>query len=239
MNKNLIILGLIGVILLSIFLGGFFVGKGCNKTTESIANAQGKIVTIKVDTSAIIAKYYAEMEAELTAELKPVIKWKDAPTVNIDSIYAEAKRYWEEKLAGQELNNYIYLAHGDSTFDLLDSTGKNHGTLKLTGEYLSPLPLHPDGKIRLGAEAKLLTFNNNTLVTETIVKKELPEWLLGVGASLIYQENKIEKSPFVNLQFNKKIWFLYFQSEVRSGVFFDNGNVKLIPQLNAQLAIGL
>jgi hypothetical protein len=238
MNKNLIIIGLIGLILSGIFFGGFFVGKGCNKTAEK---PDSIVTVVKVDTSAIVAKYYAEMQAELTAELKPIVKWKTIPgvNVNVDSIYAEAKRYWEEKLAGQSLNNYSFLAHGDSTFELFDSSGKSHGTLKVTGEYFSPLPLHPDGKIRLGAEAKLLTFNSNTVATETIVKKELPEWILGVGASLIYQDSKFEKQPFVNLQFNKKLWFLYFQTEVRQNVLFDNGNVKLIPQLNAQIAIGL
>ena len=238
MNKTLVIIGLVLLILAGIFFGGFFAGKGCNKQINQV-KPDNTVITLSVDTCAIIAKYSAELKAELSTDLKPVEKWKNAPAVNVDSIYVEAKRYWEEKLAGQNLNNYTYLAHGDTTFNLKDSGNVEHGTVKLTGEYFSPFPLHPDGKIRLGAEVKLLTFNSKTTAQETVVKKELPELLLGGGYSAVYDAGIFQYSPFVNLSFNKKIWFFYWLTEVRNNIVFETGKIKLLPQLTSQMAIGL
>jgi len=101
-------------------------------------------VTIAVDTNKFMNQFKAELEAKYRVELdkKPkVIRVKG--TVNVDSLYKEAKRYAVDSLKVSEDIGYMYnfVAYADTTFE--DLTGSTY----VLASSISPIPFHPTTRI--------------------------------------------------------------------------------------------
>jgi hypothetical protein len=234
---------------LTIWVAAYFIVKWVNGLFEPEKKQPEKVsvlntTVITVDTAAIVKKFEAQLKVKLTAELKAERTPRDImviTAVNIDSIIAEAKAYWEKELKDSVLTGYLFTASADTMIYLVDTTG-NHGNIRIYTDYTSPVPLHPAGTLNLGADVNLLAVNktvtSSSFEEKTNVIKELPVILIGFGTEGIFRDNVFRTVPFVDLSYNKKVWFFYWITRARSEVLMDAGSVKLAPAISTQVSIG-
>lgn len=233
--KNITIICGVIVIIAGIFCAGYFTGK--RLAEKSILPGKTHVDSVYADAIASI-----DVPATLSAHKKPEAKWQTP--VNIDSIISEAKRFWTESLKhgsdSLNLNNYLYYAIADTTLQLRDSTGNDYGFVKIGSSYESPLPLHPTSKIHLYADAHTRSIIKT--IENTYVQKELPKYLFGIGLDL-HPENSITSpialDPFVQLTVNQKLLFIYWQTNFRSIVRFQQGAYSFSPSINTTLSVAL
>jgi hypothetical protein len=237
MNKTGIILIVCFFVLAGTFAGGFFTGKAYTEKQYSPVNQ-----TVTIDTSKVHQSATATVAPTFSASTKPAYVYYHA---NVDSIYAEAKAYWEAKLkdslhqVSPNLNDYCYNATGDTVFHFSDSKGMFSGDIHVKALFNSPLPLHPASKFIISEETDFVSLQKtitNQVVHETV---KLPSILIGAGYSFSYENDIFQKDPFVSLSYNTKILFMHWTNNVLSRIRFENGNIKLIPQLQTSLSIAI
>jgi hypothetical protein len=131
----------------------------------------------KIDTSKIIKKFEGELRAKLEAELKPkLVTIKVKEKVNVDSIYAAAKKYWHDKLIAEHKDtteNYDYVASFDTSYVRDKDTLATQKT-----EYHSPIPLSPSGYFHTYFSWSNLQINHTT--ETTITKPPHIGWLQSI-----------------------------------------------------------
>lgn len=116
---------------------------------------------IEADTAAVEASfdvnvYKAYLIDSLKNVLKPgkIIEYKTKyAAVNVDSIYAEAKRFWqlkfEEEKISLDTNQFVYTSVIDTTVRIIDSLN-NVTDLSVLSVFASPMPLHPSSVHSVG-----------------------------------------------------------------------------------------
>ena len=134
-----------------------------------------------VDTTKIKQQFKTELEMELKAELKPIIKIKKVPVrINLDSLREAIDQYWIAKIQAMNpgvpikptiLNSYDYSATGN--FAITDSTDKQDTIATAKVKYLSRLPLDPEGKFTMFGS---WYYRQITHTTETTILEQKTFW---------------------------------------------------------------
>lgn len=144
-----------------------------------------KVVKVveRVDTTKIKQQFKTELEMELKAKLKPVIKNKKASvpvSINLDSLREEIDQYWIAKIQAMNpdvlvkptiLNNYDYSA--DGKIAITDSTDKEDTIATANMRYLSRIPLDPEGKFTMFGS---WYYRSITHTTETTITEQKTFW---------------------------------------------------------------
>jgi len=82
------------------------------------------------------------------------------------------------------------------------------------------------------------TVNKTTDSTKTILVKELPAFQIGGGVKSVL-EKEFKVLPFCYLAANTKLWFLNATIEVKALIDNENLTVKIKPEIEGKLSIGL
>ena len=157
LNPFLIIIGtfIAGMILVGTW-------NSCNKPASIVADKD--TVWAPADTQAI----YNNLKATIKPEFKIKIIRIPGRQPDIDSLYAEAKRYWESKYpapdSGKDVQQ-IYYAESDSTYE--------NDQLKALVRFYSPIPLHPASYFDFNYELKELHIKHTGIVE---VEKKKTFW---------------------------------------------------------------
>jgi hypothetical protein len=81
------------------------------------------------------------------------------------------------------------------------------------------------------------TITETEKITETVYR--LPEWELGIGARGWLEDLNVSYAPYLLLQYNVDLWLVNASLGGKGVAVFEQGKVKLIPEVNAELKIGL
>lgn len=144
-------------------------------------------IETRIDTVTIFKEFYDTIYA--APEFK-VIEVKEEREVDIDSLWNEALRFWQNKMSRNrsiagvpEAATLYYLAEKDTVYD--DSTLSAHIS------FISPIPLHPSSYF----SSKFKVKENRIERTETVLSE--PGWFerhFGLGISLNMGYDPVNKT---------------------------------------------
>lgn len=75
--------------------------------------------------------------------------------------------------------------------------------------------------------------------TNTEVITKMPDYLLGAGVKVFYENMSLKTMPFVHLTANTKLWFLYLSVEGRAVIDNQNLQLKIKPEIEGKLSVQL
>lgn len=145
-SLNYIIVAGIGALFILIVpeITRFFAKSSYDPTNFKVQTVNWETVTKQIN------EYQVQLEAKLRAEIKPrtrVIVKTDTIRPNIDSLFSQAKEYWKKKVELEQAN-YDFIAEVDTAFAIKDTSKNISDSLSIKFEYISPIPLHPNGYFR-------------------------------------------------------------------------------------------
>lgn len=168
--NNILLLGVV-IVLASLYSLANLV-PSCSESIKQVA--------VKVDTSDNIQTYSVDqLNSFIAISVDSVNKYyKNHPVViskikvkpvNVDSVFNEAKLYWQNKIqldSSAQLGNNLYESGFDSTFVALDDSGRVTDSINVQVKYLSRLPPHPSNLFAFRMRHKSFNYNTTTIITD-------------------------------------------------------------------------
>lgn len=203
------------MILLLGFVGILFVSHFTKRCVDN--NSSQITVSEKIDTTISEQTFTAEEVNKLIAvsidsvdsfyKNNPVVKSKiKYEKVNIDSLYAEAKKYWEEKLNTADLGAQIYETSIDTIFTAKDTSGRVTDSIRVNSSYYSRLPPDPNSFMSLNLVHKNFDYTKTITIKETITNESFYHSGFTIAAGYGMINNKFD--VIVGYGFNIKFDFL-------------------------------
>ncbi len=164
--------------------------------------AVSHLSTYYLGRSHVEIKYRAQIDTLIvyktvkdSSGYKPkIIKVKES--VNIDSLFEVAKKYWQDRVVPDTVYPSInYVASLDSTYD--------DGLLRADINLVSRIPLDPEAYYKLNFDVK-----KETIFVPTYKKEERDTWGVGFGISGHFQDS-VKVNLFGNISYKISIaeWF--------------------------------
>lgn len=151
-------------------------------------NKEKKLVSAKdsVNIDSILTRHNFDedsLKAKLRAKPKIITTVKKdtvKESVNVDSLWEEAKSYWKDKLS-DSLNRYDYVSSIDTSY--------NDSLVTLDVAMVSPMPIHPESYFILDLEVLETEVQTDSIKTLEYIE-EVPfyknEWFwVAVGEGLV------------------------------------------------------
>jgi len=170
------------IIALSAAFAGYFGGNQIYPLVEEGVKVDSTVTVKEVRTetsnefTAAKAKIKAQLLDSLKGTIKPELKviYKQSK-INVDSIFAEAKRQYEKEL--NDSKPKIFTSTVDTNYVVKDSSGRTRDSLHVVSEFRSPIPIALASQHLISL--KHYSYNYDRIIskkvntTRTITKKSL------------------------------------------------------------------
>ncbi|MGK9367527.1 hypothetical protein ACSSWA_01340 [Melioribacter sp. Ez-97] len=171
------------IIAISAAFAGYFGGNQIYPLVEEGVKTDSTIIVKEVrtvTTNEFTAEAKAKIKAQLLDSLKGLIKPElkviyKQNKINIDSIYAEAKKQYEKELS--ENGPRIFTSTVDTNYVAKDSSGRTRDSIHIVSEFRSPIPLALASQHLISLQHYSYdydrTISKTVNTTRTITKKNL------------------------------------------------------------------
>lgn len=75
--------------------------------------------------------------------------------------------------------------------------------------------------------------------TKEVIKKELPEYMIGFGVKTFLKDNTINTLPFLSFSANRKLWFMIATLELKALTRMNSGSLRMEPELEGKINVPL